>query len=472
MKILLVNPPCGARTIGLKNIAKIEPLNLELLGAVVGSRYEVRLVDMEVAPRDLAPTLREFVPDVVGVTSEVVHVDSAKQVLALCRLAAPHCVTVVGGHHPTVWPQDFLDPVIDLVVRGEGTESFAEICDAVAAGGRDFRHIAGLMIREGEELVPTRPRALPTTLDHQPMPDRSLTRRYRNKYYYLWEREVAAVRSSVGCSFPCVFCSCRVYSHGGFIPRSPDLLLEEITGLEEEFVYLCDDHAFHDPARMWELGERLLKSGVKKRYFTYARVDSIVENRELFALWARAGLQLVMSGLESLDYEALKRTGKRVEKGRDEEALAILADLGIGMSAGFLVEPHFEAADFQAIDDYVRDHPAIILTEFTPLTPLPGTPLYRKVEKDIVSPDRQLYDLQHFLLPTETPQKRLYTLMRKAYSKVIRRAVMRMGLWKPKNWSWHYIRMFRGLMRNYKALGEAHTHCPTPEIVPEHRDAA
>lgn len=458
MKVLLINPPCGVRTIGLKNIAKIEPLNLELLGAVIGNRHEVRLVDMEVAPKDLDHTLREFIPDIVGVTSEVVHVDTAKRALARARLAAPDCVTVVGGHHPTIWPQDFLDPVVDLVVQGEGTETFAEICDTVAAGCSDYHHIAGLMIRRDDVLVPTKPRPLPRTLDHQPMPDRTLTRRYRSKYFYLWERRIAAVRSSVGCSFPCIFCSCRVYSHGGFISRSPQLLLDEIKTLEEDFIYLCDDHAFHDPMRMWELGEMLLSAGIKKRYFTYARVDSIVENRDLFALWARAGLQLVMSGLESLDYEALKRTGKKIEKGLDEEALAILDELGIGMSAGFLVEPHFEQKDFRAIDDYVKKHPAIILTEFTPLTPLPGTPLYRKVEKDLVSGDRQLYDLQHFLLPTQTPPRRLYALMQQAYSRVVRRAIGRLGLWKPQNWSWHYIRMFHGLMRNYKALGQAHDH--------------
>ena len=77
MRILLVNPPCGPRTIGLKNIAKIEPLGLELVGAGVSREHEVVLVDMEVAPGDLAATLREFTPDVVGVTSEIVHVETA-----------------------------------------------------------------------------------------------------------------------------------------------------------------------------------------------------------------------------------------------------------------------------------------------------------------------------------------------------------------------------------------------------------
>lgn len=461
MKILLINPPCGTRTIGLKNLTKIEPLNLELLGAVLKNYQDVRLVDMEVAPDDLRATLKNFHPDIVGVTSEAVHVDTAKQALRMVRLATPDCLTLVGGHQPTVWPQDFNDPVVDIVVRGEATETILEICETWQNGtqkfnAEDFNHIKGLMLRQGDQLIATEHRPLPVTLDHQPMPDRSLTKQYRSQYYYLWEKRVAAVRSSVGCSFPCTFCSPRIYTNGGFIPRSPELLLEEIEGLEEEFIYLCDDHAFHDPDRMHKLVDMILSKGIKKRYFTYARVDSIAANKELFALWARAGLQLVMSGLESLDYEALKRTGKRVEEGRDVEALDILKDLGIGMSAGFLVEDNFTAKDFQKIDDFVARHPAIILTEYTPLTPLPGTVLHRKVEADIITNDRQFFDLQHFLLPTRTPAKKLYRLMRDAYGRVVLRVFIRAGLWKPKNWSWHYIKMIKGLIKNFFALGNAH----------------
>lgn len=460
MNILLINPPCGPRTIGLKHVAKIEPLNLEILAAALPERHDVRIVDMEVEPRDLDRMLRDFRPDVAGATSEVVHLDTAKAALRRVRAAAPDCLTVVGGHHPTVWPHDFLDPAIDLVVRGDGLDSFREICAVREDGGGDFSAIAGIMIRDGDRLAPTRGRPQARSLDAQPVPRRDLTARYRSRYFYLWERRVAAVRSSVGCSFPCIFCSCRVYTAGAFIPRSPELLVEEIAGLDEEFVYLCDDHAFHDPARMEELAERLLSAGVRKRYFTYARADSIAENPRLFRLWQRAGLRLVMTGLESVDYERLRRNGKRIAEGSDEAALAILAELGIGMSAGFLVEPHFTRRDFAAIDDYVRRHPAIILTEFTPLTPFPGTALYRQVESQILTQDRQLFDLQHFLMPTQTPARDLYRMMRGAYGRAIVRAFFRAQLWRGPMWSPHFLRLIKGLALNFRAIGRAHLDVP------------
>ncbi|MGE0653420.1 MAG: radical SAM protein [Alphaproteobacteria bacterium] len=172
MNILLINPPCGPHTIGLKHVARIGPLGLEILAAALPERFRVRIVDMEVNPQDLDRTLREFRPDVAGTTCEVVHVSPAKVALRRVRAAAPRCLTVVGGHHPTVWPQDFLDAAIDIVVRGEGVESFREICTARAEGATSYDHIAGIMIRDGGVLVPTKARPLPLTLDYQPTPRR------------------------------------------------------------------------------------------------------------------------------------------------------------------------------------------------------------------------------------------------------------------------------------------------------------
>jgi len=457
VKILLINPPCGPRTIGLKNISCIEPLGLELVGAGVSKEHDVRLVDMMVRTQDLVETLQEFQPDVAGVTSEIVHVDTAIESLRTVKQYAPDCLTVVGGHHPTLAPEDFLDPAVDLVVIGEGVDTFAEVCAARAAGSSDFTHIAGLRIRTAAGLKATAVRPLPTTLDDQPFPDRSLVDRYRKHYYYLFEKSVAAMRTSLGCSFPCIFCSCRVYSEGTFVPRSPELVFEEIRNLEEEFVMFCDDHSFHDPERMRTLGQMLLDAGVKKRYFAYSRTDCIVENKDVFELWAKAGLTLIMTGLEALDEEALQQTGKRTDLAQNEEAIRILEELGISLSAGFLVATNFRAKDFDTINRYVKDRPTILLTEYTPLTPFPGTPLYRNVKDDLLTTDTQLYDLQHFVLKTDLPQKELYRLMLKNYRKVVFRVFRTLRLWRPRVlFSSHTRKVLRGVLRNMWAYKRAH----------------
>jgi radical SAM superfamily enzyme YgiQ (UPF0313 family) len=461
MKILLINPPCGPRTIGLHNIARVEPLGLELIGAGVSKDHDVRLVDMEVRTGDLAHMLSEFKPDVAAVTSEIVHVDTAIDALKEVRAVAPDCLTVVGGHHPTLWPKDFDHPVVDVIVIGEGVFSFAEICAARNRGETDFSAIPGLVIRAGEEMVATAMRPMQLSLDEQPMPDRSLTARYREDYFYLFEKNVAAVRTSAGCSFPCIFCSCRVYSHGLFIPRAPELVFEEIKTLDEEFIIFCDDHSFHDPERMRVLGQMLLDAGIKKRFFAYGRADSIAENREVYALWAKVGLALVMVGLESIDEEALKRVGKRGGLDSNEDAVRILGELGIALSAGFLVEPHFTKPDFDAIDAYIKARPSILLAEFTPLTPFPGTVLYRKLEESVLTHDRQVYDLQHFVVPTVLPPAELYRLMLRSYRGVAFRLIRTLQLWRPSMlFSAHGRRLLMGFLRNFTAYKRAHLDVP------------
>jgi radical SAM superfamily enzyme YgiQ (UPF0313 family) len=181
----------------------------------------------------------------------------------------------------------------------------------------------------------------------------------------------------------------------------------------------------------------------------------------VFALWAEAGLFLVMTGLESLKERTLKRIGKKVDQASNEQAIAILDALGINMSAGFLVEPDFQAEDFRRIDDFVDAHPSILLVEFTPTTPFPGTPLYRKTQCDLLTADRQVYDLQHFLTRTVLPPKTLYRLMMKSYGKVVLRIIRKLGLWYPRVFfSRRVLRAVGGLLRNQKALLRAHKDVP------------
>ncbi|MCC6333688.1 MAG: cobalamin-dependent protein [Myxococcales bacterium] len=460
MKILLINPPCDSRTIGLRHIAKIEPLGLELIGAAVKGQHEVRLVDLEVAPGDLDEALEQFAPDIAGVTSEIVHRDTAIEALRRVRRRYPQCLTIAGGHHPTMAPEDFNDSAVDLVVIGEGVETFREICAERARGGSDYSKIAGLGVRRPDgSMQRTTPRPQPTNLDDFPLPDRTLTARYRKRYFYIFEPNVAAVRTSYGCTSHCTFCSVRVYSEGGFIARSAEQVFEEIRALDEDFIMFCDDHSFLDPERMRRLAELLLAAGVKKRYFAYGRADSIVANKDVFALWVKAGLTVVMTGLEAMDDRALKRSGKQGSIDINEQAVRISQELGFWLSAGFLVEPDFGREDFERIDRYARERPSILITEYTALTPFPGTPLHRKERSQLLTHDHALYDLQHFVLPTRLPSKELYDLLAEFNARSVKRATRMIFKKLPQVFlSPHAPRMLLGLVANGRAFKQAHRY--------------
>jgi radical SAM superfamily enzyme YgiQ (UPF0313 family) len=445
----------------MRHIACIEPLGLELVGAAVSDRYDVRLVDMLVRPSDLDRTLNDFTPDIVGVTCEAVREESALNVLRTIRERVPECLTVVGGHQPTMYPGDFDDPAVDLVVLGEGVDAFRAICETRAAGESNFKHIAGLKIRTSDGLVDTEPRPLPTTLDDQPFPDRSLTARYRKHYYFLTEPSAAAVRTAFGCRHSCSFCPGTLYFCRHFVPRDPQLMFEEIRSIKEPFILFSDNGTFHDPDQMWELGKKLVDAGIKKRYYGYTRADVIVRNPELMELWARAGLSILFIGLEAIDDEALERMNKGSDTSYNERALRVLERLGISVTAGLVVDPAADKEYFRRLDRYIKAHPSILHAEFTPLTPFPGTRYHQQQKQNVVSSDWQLYDLQHFVTKTVLPPKELYRLIFHSYRKIVGRVIRKEQLWRPiYGLRPQKIRLLIGMIKNAIALRRAHRHVP------------
>ncbi|HWB68943.1 MAG TPA: radical SAM protein [Solirubrobacterales bacterium] len=463
MRILLLNPSPGALTIGLKRLAKMEPLALETLAAALPD-HEVRIVDLELEP-DLAGVLRSFRPELVGASAQIVQTYGARRALRLAKQHDPSTLTLVGGHHASLWPQDFDAPFVDAVVLGEGVAPLREIVSraregaifAAKAGATGLEEVAGLALPGGGTLQRTRPRPIPATLDHQPIPDRGLTRRYRHRYFYLTESPVALVQTSMGCPYSCSFCSCQAFSSRRFVPRSPEAVVEELERIDSEFVMLADDHSFTNVERMRRLHDLIAARGIRKRYFAYSRVDTVVANPELFADWAKIGLEMVMTGLEALDDTTLGQLNKRIDAETSEQALAILERAGIGVSAGFVLLPDAREEDFRRIDDYVEAHPNVILAEFTPLTPMPGTGLYEEYRERLLTTNREAFDLAHFVVPTSLPQRQLYRLLRKYYGREVRRAARRMGVWRSRAaLRRHVPRLALGAVRGWEEIGRAH----------------
>jgi len=457
MRILLINPPCSPQTMGLRHISRLEPLALESVGAAVSDAHDVRIVDMLSRPGDLARTLKRFRPDIAGVTAEAVRSRPAIEALRAVKCVAPDCLTVAGGNHPTLFPETFCDPAVDLCVLGEGVATFAEICAARQDGATNFEHIAGLAIRTDGGMAPTDPRDRPTTLDDQPLPDRSLTARYRRGYYYITEPSAAAMRLSYGCRHNCSFCPCPVYSGNRYVGRDPNRVYEELGCIDEPFVYFADNGAFEDVDRMQRLGEMIVSNGLAKRYLSYVRADTIVRHEDLFALWARAGLRYAMVGLEALDDSALDGYDKGTSASINEQAVGILKSLGVSVVAGFVLRDDAADEDFRRLDRYIRAHPSIVHAEFTPLTPFPGTRFHEQQRDKVITDDWDVYDMQHFVTRTDLPPKQLYRMMVRSYTKIVTRVIRREKLYLP-SWGKRKLRLLRGLLANRAAFRRAHRH--------------
>ncbi len=403
MKVLLIQPPSVDPL--TDQIFLFEPLALEYLGAgLIQDGHEVQLLDARIDPH-YKNTYRIFQPDVIGLTGFTNHVNIIKKIASDLKLMNSKVLIVVGGHHATVQPKDFNDSNIDVVVIGEGIFTMQEILRAWERGGK-FSIISGIAIPNITGMIFSKPKAY-TDLNELPFPDRSLTAVYRKHYFSEWFKPLASVRTSLGCTGRCNFCALWKITGGSYLRRDPEKVVKELLTVVESNVFFCDDESMCDAKRMDKLADMIAAADIHKKYFLYARVDTIINHPKLFSKWAKIGLSQVFVGMEDFSDKRLKTMKKGITTTQQAEAVSILDRLGIMMYASYMVDPAFTHEDFTSLMAYVRRmrHKYI---SFTVLTPLPGTALFATREQELLSRKPELYDMLHALLPTTLPMEEFY----------------------------------------------------------------
>ena len=382
-----------------------EPLALEYVGAgLVHDGHQVTLIDARLEP-DIEGTFAELSPDIVGLTGFTSHVNIVRNMAKRLKRINPEVLIVTGGHHATVCPEDFNIPEIDVVVIGEGVTAMREIAEC-HGDGVSFAGIKGIAFSGAAGMIFTDPRNYPD-LDDLPFPNRALTDKYREQYFNEWLKPMASVRTSLGCTSRCGFCSLWSITGGHYMRRSARSVVAELSSIAEPNIFFCDDESMCDVDRMGELADSILEAGIHKKYFLYARADTIVRHPGLFEKWRDIGLTQVFVGMETFSDERLQSMNKEMTIAHQLEAARILDRLGVLLYANFMVDPDFTAADFNNLKEHVR-WLGLKYASFSILTPLPGSELYEQRKSELLSRNPELCDMLHVLLPTSLPLKEFY----------------------------------------------------------------
>jgi radical SAM superfamily enzyme YgiQ (UPF0313 family) len=326
---------------------------------------------------------------------------------------------MIGGVHATIATERFeKSPVIDAVLRGEGGTTVENVLKHLEECGEfpDDERILRTDSADFADRAKAPPPPFPDP-DTVPAPRRDLVD--ASKYFCVWVGEpgervdtifppVATTRTSVGCPNKCSFCVTRLLTRGKYKRRSPESVADEIEALEQNHVYFVDDEMFIDAKRAAGIAEILMERGVKKRYVSWARSDTIVEHKEVFALWKKAGLSTLYVGLEAMDDETLEGYSKGCSADVNRRAVEILRELGICLHAAFMVDPLFEEEDFIKLRRAVESVGPAEVT-FTVFSPPPGTAIWEERKSDFIVEEPHLfYDCMHTILPTKLPLDRFY----------------------------------------------------------------
>jgi len=268
----------------------------------------------------------------------------------------------MGGFHPTALP-DEVAQYADAVVTGDAEDLWPRILEDLKSGSlQKFYRMETLPeIRDG-------------------ITDRSL---YESKNYPL----LSLVQYTRGCAHACNFCSIRANYGDTLRFRSISHVVDEIRASGKKHIFFVDDNILGDRQHFKELLEALIPLNI--RWSCQISLD-VTDDDELLDLMQRSGCFNMLVGFESLNQDNMSQMGKRwnLRQGPYSEQIKKIYDHGILIYATFIFGYDNDGPEvFEETVDFALES-GFFLANFNPLTPMPGTALYDKLEKE----GRLLYD--------------------------------------------------------------------------------
>jgi radical SAM superfamily enzyme YgiQ (UPF0313 family) len=444
MKILLVNPPIpnkfrmfeyadeeGRRAI-LRRILVGPPLGLCDLAGMLPDEDIVILDQKTELDKDpnydfveaLAKEVEDFKPEIVGFTCLTAQYNSVKKIISAVKKINSKILTVVGGVHPSLCPEDFTGTDVDIISIGVGKVSFYQIVQEYKRNkdNADYQKIPGLAINRGSSLCYTKSLSELSYEEFQNnhlmdnvFPNRSLT----DKYNYIFpqlNKKVQYISTSQGCTHKCNFCTIWPLTHGHYFYREAESIISELKTMDAyPVIRFCDANTFGNVPKAKELFTRIIEEGLNKhQYFGDLRTDTVINHPDLIQLAAKAGLKAVVCGLESTSDEELRSYGKGNSIEATKQALQILNEAGIYVNGNYIIRPDYDEADFERVGRFIEENP-IYHSGLTILTPFPGTEQWEELKDQVVIKDLDYYNLTNAVLRTKLPEKEFYEKLTEVY---------------------------------------------------------
>jgi len=443
MKVMLVEPP--KETWFVMGEYLPPPLGILQLASYLDANnadVEIEVLDCQAQGlgwKDLEDRIQSSQPDVFAPSAlATCNVYTCARAVELAKEVSPETLTVVGGQHFTALPGESLDSYreIDVVVRGEGEESFSELVRA-HGNGSALSGVRGISFRHNDEVIHNESRPLVPSLDDLPFPGYEFVEEFISRYHFKMmageDAGYAMIEGSRGCPHRCTFCSQWKHWLGAYRAKSPKRIAEEMEYCYDRFgirfIWLTDDN-FGLGRRTGELCDEIIQRGIQDEimWFMQVRADDILGHRDLVPRMHRAGNHWMLVGLESGSPETLKSYGKGIDPGSSKTAMDVLKSNDIFAQATFIIG---ERKDTHESIEGLRKYVEAVnpdLSIFMILTPYPGTDLYNEAKLNgwIEDANWANYDMIHAIMPTETlsrmeVQEELYNCYRGFYGSMGRR---------------------------------------------------
>ena len=392
MKVLLVNPitrntSLSSPDLGLGYLARAlekENHKVDILDCV-NLRLTFEKFEHHIAGSDF---------DVIGFRVFSTDLFSVKKSLSIVRRRRPDAKIILGGAHPSAFPEQTLQyfEEADFAIRGEAEKGLADLI-------RNFpdpdivrkENISGLIWRESGE-IKINPPVFPENLDSLGSPDWNLINpcNYPFQTSYLTKSKfVAPLIMTRGCPYHCTFCSYRSVTGHRIRFHSIPYIIEEIKFLKSNFgikeICFIDDNFLVLKHLVIDLCEQIIKQKLDIKWSCFGiRLDLV--DKDILNLMEKSGCYLLTVGIESGSQRILDHMKKNLTLDLIKEKITLIDTIThIKIIGNFILGYPMETEE----DVYKTIRLAKTLplygANFFPFHPTPGTEIFDELmaEKEL-----------------------------------------------------------------------------------------
>ncbi len=356
------------------------PLSLHYLKAYAikeltdGITIAIQNYNIEEAPNHIIYDLLKDSPDVIGFSCYIWNIQKILGIAHLLKRLNPAVKIVLGGPQVTATADIILteNEWVDVIVRGEGEQTFAELLKYYLNNDLRIEEIQGISYRANGKIQSNQSRPLIINLDDIPSP---FNEGIDNKSHEI------LIETQRGCPFECAFCSYHknFKSVRRFSLERVKSDLNHLISSGVERLYLADPTFNLDQKR----AKQILKyiGSINKNAVINTELRAEFLDRETVDLLEKAGVTFLEIGLQSTNPTTLKKIGRETDLNKFENGIKLLQKSRIQYVIQLIIGlPGDDLNSFKNSMDYVLNLAPDKLQVFE-LQLLPGSALHDNADE-------------------------------------------------------------------------------------------